>query len=100
VMEGLLRINLPLAVRRLATRGLAVLPVLAVLAIAGAGAVNRLLVLSQVILSLQLPFAMLPLMLFVTKLTSLRPPLWLRGAGWVVTALILVFNAALLWSLV
>ncbi len=81
VMEGLLRIKLPMAVRRLLTRGLAVLPVLAVLAIAGREAVNHLLVLSQVILSLQLPFAMLPLMIFVTKLGKLRPPAWARTAG-------------------
>jgi manganese transport protein len=100
VMEGLLRIKLPLAARRLFTRGLAVLPVLAVLAIAGRHAVNQLLVLSQVVLSLQLPFAMLPLMIFVTKLGKLRPPMLLRGAGWAVSALILLFNGALLWTLV
>jgi manganese transport protein len=100
VMEGLLRIKLPLAVRRLLTRGLAVVPVIGVLAIAGPHAVNQLLVLSQVVLSLQLPFAMLPLMYFVTKLGVWRPPAWLRGAGWAVSALILVFNGALLWSLV
>jgi manganese transport protein len=102
VMEGLLKIKAPMAVRRLLTRGLAVLPVLGVLAVSGPGAVNSLLVLSQVILSLQLPFAMLPLMLFVTSarwMGGLVPPLWLQGAGWSVTALILLFNAALLWSL-
>ncbi len=100
VMEGLLRVRLPVAVRRLLTRGLAVLPVLGVLAIAGRGAVNQLLVLSQVVLSLQLPFAMLPLMIFVSKLRSLRPGLALRGAGWAVSGIVLMFNAALLWSLV
>jgi Mn2+/Fe2+ NRAMP family transporter len=62
--------------------------------------VNNLLVLSQVVLSLQLPFAMLPLIFFVTRLKAFRPPLWLRSAGWMVTALILLFNAALLWSMV
>jgi manganese transport protein len=103
VMEGLLGLRLPLAARRLLTRGLAVLPVLGVLAIAGPGGVNNLLVLSQVILSLQLPFAMLPLMLFVSQprwMGALVPPPWLRGAGWAVTALVLMFNAALLWSLI
>jgi len=100
VMEGFLRINLPVAVRRVLTRGLAVLPVLVVLLIAGPGAINNLLVLSQVVLSLQLPFAMLPLMWFIARLPRLRPPAWLSGAGWGVSALILVFNAALLWSLV
>ncbi len=100
VMEGFLHIKLPAAARRLLTRGLAVLPVLAVLAVAGPGAINNLLVLSQVILSLQLPFAMVPLMIFVTRLRAFRPPAWLRGAGWSVTGLILMFNVALLWSLV
>jgi len=100
VMEGFLRIHLPVAVRRFLTRGLAVLPVLGVLMVAGPAAVNSLLVLSQVILSLQLPFAMLPLMWFAVTLTQFRPPAWLRNAGWAVTLLILGFNAALLWSLV
>jgi manganese transport protein len=100
VMEGFLRINLPVAVRRVLTRGLAVLPVLAVLVVAGPGAVNGLLVLSQVVLSLQLPFAMLPLMYFVARLRELRPPAWLRNAGWAVSGLVLVFNGALIWSLV
>ncbi|NNM57880.1 Nramp family divalent metal transporter [Acidocella sp.] len=98
VMEGFLRMRMPVAARRLLTRGLAVLPVVGVLVLAGPAAVNKLLVLSQVILSLQLPFAMLPLMFFVVRLKALRPPVWLRGAGWLVTGLILVFNFALLWS--
>ena len=103
VMEGMLEIKLPLAVRRLLTRGLAVLPVLGVLAVAGPGAVNALLVLSQVILSLQLPFAMLPLMLFVGSgrlLGRLKPPRWLRGVGWAVSVAILLLNLALLRSLI
>jgi manganese transport protein len=100
VMEGFLRMHLPVAVRRVLTRGLAVLPVLGVMVVAGPAAVNGLLVLSQVVLSLQLPFAMLPLMFFVVRLKRLRPPLWLRSFGWVVTGLILMFNAALLWSLI
>jgi manganese transport protein len=99
VMEGFLRMKLPMAIRRLLTRGLAVLPVLGVLIIAGPAAINNLLVLSQVVLSLQLPFAMLPLMFFAVKLKNFRPPYWLRSSGWIVTALILVFNAAFLWSL-
>ncbi len=100
VMEGFLRMRMPVAARRLLTRGLAVLPVVGVLVLAGPAAVNKLLVLSQVILSLQLPFAMLPLMFFVVRLKALRPPVWLRGAGWVVSGLILIFNFALLWSMI
>jgi manganese transport protein len=102
VMEGFLRLKMPVAARRLFTRGLAVLPVIAVLLIAGPGAINGLLVLSQVVLSLQLPFAMLPLVIFVgsaSRMRGLLPPAWLRAAGWVTAALVLAFNAALLFSL-
>jgi manganese transport protein len=103
VMEGLLRLKFSAAVQRTLTRGLAVIPVLAVIAIAGARGVNHLLVLSQVVLSLQLPFAMLPLMVFCsgrTRLGPLLPGLWLRALGWVVTVLILIFDAALLCSMI
>jgi len=102
VMEGLLRLKMPMAARRMLTRGLAVLPVLAVIAIEGRSGVNNLLVLSQVVLSLQLPFAMVPLIWFSGSrglLGALRPPLWLLAVGWVVTMLILVFDAALLCSM-
>ena len=102
VMEGMIRVRLPATARRLVTRGVAVIPVVVVLAIAGTGSVNALLVASQVVLSLQLPFAMLPLMLFAgsaTRLRGLLPPLWLRVSGWAVTAAILLFNTALLRSL-
>jgi manganese transport protein len=61
-----------------------------------------LLVLSQVVLSLQLPFAMLPLVFFVcsrARLGALLPPLWLRVLGWIVALLILVFDIALLCSI-
>jgi manganese transport protein len=103
VMEGLLRLKMPVAARRMLTRGLAVLPVLAVIAIAGRAGVNHLLVLSQVVLSLQLPFAMLPLVFFACsrkRLGALLPPPWLRTLGWVVTVLILVFDIALLYGMI
>ncbi len=99
VMEGFLRMRLPVALRRVFTRALAVLPVLGVLLVVGPAGINNLLVLSQVVLSMQLPFAMVPLMLFISRLKVFRPPAWLRGAGWVATALVLAFNFALLWSL-
>jgi manganese transport protein len=67
VMEGFLRLRLSPWARRLLTRGVAVLPVLAVTAWAGEQATGRLLVLSQVILSMQLPFAVVPLVQFVSS---------------------------------
>jgi len=103
VMEGLLKLRMPVAARRMLTRGLAVLPVMVVIAVAGRAGVNHLLVLSQVVLSLQLPFAMVPLILFAGSsklLGALRPPVWLLGVGWAVTVLILVFDAALLCSMI
>jgi manganese transport protein len=103
VMEGLLRLKFSAAVQRTLTRGLAVIPVLAVIALAGRAGVNHLLVLSQVVLSLQLPFAMLPLIYFTSsrrRLGALLPPLWLRMLGWVVSGLILVFDASLLCSMI
>ncbi len=99
VMEGLLRLKFSAAFQRLLTRGLAVLPVLGVIALAGRHGVGQLLVLSQVVLSLQLPFAMLPLIYFTSRakfLGALLPPLWLRALGWIVSVIILVFDAALL----
>jgi manganese transport protein len=71
VMEGLLRLNFSAAFQRLLTRGLAVIPVLGVIALMGRHGVGQLLVLSQVILSLQLPFAMLPLIYFTSTAAGL-----------------------------
>jgi manganese transport protein len=66
VMEGFVQIRLRPALRRLLTRGLAIVPALIVLALAGEGGVMPLLIASQVVLSLQLPFAIVPLI----KLTN------------------------------
>ena len=64
VMEGFLDLRLPLWQRRLLTRGLALIPALATVLLLGEGATNQLLVLSQVVVSLQLPFAAVPLVWF------------------------------------
>src|SRR5207302_3481817 len=66
VMEGFLGLRLPLWARRLLTRGIAIFPVVIVTAFYGESGTARLLVLSQVILSMQLPFAVIPLVRFVT----------------------------------
>ena len=66
VMEGFLRLRMPHWARRLITRGLAIVPVVAVTAFYGESGTAKLLVLSQVILSMQLPFAVIPLVRFVT----------------------------------
>ncbi len=79
VMEGFLDIRLPPWLRRLATRLLAIVPAVVVTALYGASGTAQLLILSQVILSLQLPFAVVPLVQFTSDRTKMgafvKPPL-------------------------
>jgi manganese transport protein len=67
VMEGFMHWKLSPWVRRLITRGLAILPAILIIGLRGEGSVNDLLTLSQVILALQLPFAMFPLLHFTSS---------------------------------
>ena len=91
VMEGFLHLRLSPWVRRLITRLIAIVPAVAVIAMHRGGGVNALLVLSQVVLALQLPFAMIP-MLHLTGRRSLmggwRNGWFLLTAGWGSAALI------------
>jgi manganese transport protein len=99
VMEGFLHIRLPPWARRLLTRGLAIGPVLAITALWGARGTGQLLILSQVILSMQLPFAIVPLILFVSDRRKVgafaigRP--WLI-VSWIVAGVIAALNVKLL----
>jgi manganese transport protein len=102
VMEGFLNIRLKPWVRRLITRTLAITPAVLVIGIAGEGKVTSLIVLSQVILSFQLPFAIIPLVLFTgsrTKMGEFANSRVTQVIAWVVTAAILFFNAELLWMI-
>jgi len=67
VMEGFLAIRIAPAARALITRGVAIVPAIVVTAWQGSAGTNSLLVFSQVVLSLQLPFAIVPLLLFTTR---------------------------------
>jgi len=103
VMEGFLRLRLPRWARRLVTRGLAIAPVIVVAALFGEGGTTRLLILSQVILSMQLPFAVIPLVQFVSDSRKMGKLAISRGAAvlaWAVAAVIVVLNAMLLWDVV
>jgi manganese transport protein len=85
VMEGFLDLRLAPWARRLVTRGAAIGPAVLVIALHGGGSVNGLLVLSQVVLALQLPFAMFPLLWFASRTRFMRS--WRTGpvllaAGW------------------
>ncbi len=103
VMEGFLRLRLKPWLRRLITRGLAVVPVLLVTAVAGEGSTGKLLVLSQVILSMQLPFAVIPLIQFVSSkkiMGELVISRRLAAFSWVIAAVIVLLNAKLLMDVV
>ncbi|AWN23159.1 divalent metal cation transporter [Deinococcus irradiatisoli] len=101
VMEGFVNLRLKPWVRRLVTRMLAVVPTVAVIVISGEKGTGELLILSQVVLSLQLSFAVVPLMMFSGDKAKMgefviSPPMkWL---GWGITALIIGLNAFLLFQ--
>lgn len=101
VMEGFLRLRLPHWARRLLTRGLAIIPVVVVTGLYGERGTTDLLILSQVILSMQLPFAVLPLVMFVTNrgvMGRFAIPRWAAILAWAVAGLIVVLNVKLLWD--
>ena len=101
VMEGFLGLRLPPVLRRLVTRMVAIVPAIIVTWFYGESGTAQLLILSQVVLSLQLPFAVVPLMLFASdkaKLGALVAPRWQLALGWAATALIVVLNLKLLWD--
>ena len=100
VMEGFLDIRLKPWIRRLITRAIAIVPAVLVIGIAGESKVTALLILSQVILSFQLPFAVIPLIQFTSnrkKMGEFANSRLTSAVAWVVAAVILVFNAELLW---
>src|SRR5271154_3420079 len=100
VMEGFLEIRLKPWLRRLITRSLAILPAALVIAIAGESKVMSLLILSQVILSFQLPFAVIPLIQFTgsrARMGEFANSRFTQIIAWIVTAAILFLNAELLW---
>jgi manganese transport protein len=102
VMEGYVRIRLAPWKRRLLTRAFAVVPALFVTAYYGESGTAKLLILSQVVLSLQLPFAVIPLIRCTSDpewMGELVNPRWLRLAAWATAGLIVAFNGAMLAGL-
>ena len=101
VMEGFLNIHIRPWLRRIITRALAIIPAILVIAFFGEGSATSLLVLSQVILSLQLPFAVVPLVKFTSdrlKMGELVNPTWLKVLAWGIASVIIVLNVYLLGS--
>lgn len=99
VMEGFLNIRLSPALRRLITRAIAIIPAVIVSVLYGDKGTNSLLILSQVVLSLQLPFAVIPLVMFVgdrRKMGRFRPATWVLTLAWTTAATIVVLNVWML----
>ncbi|HKS62152.1 MAG TPA: Nramp family divalent metal transporter [Xanthobacteraceae bacterium] len=103
VMEGFLDIRLPPWARRLLTRAIAIIPAAGVTIWYGEAGTAKLLILSQVILGLALPFAIVPLVMFTAnraKMGELVAPRWLTVAAGVIAAILIVLNIKLLYDLI
>ena len=103
VMEGFLDIRLPAWLRRLTTRMVAIVPAAGVTIFYGSSGTGTLLILSQVILAFQLPFAIVPLVMFTRnreKLGALVAPFWLTALSAVIAAIIISLNLKLIFDLV
>ncbi|WP_431089963.1 Nramp family divalent metal transporter [Paenibacillus sp. 8b26] len=99
VMEGFLSLRLAPWLRRLVTRLIAIIPAVIVTAIAGEKGAEELLVLSQVILSIQLPFAIIPLLIFTNdkkRMGEFANKTWQKVLAWIVTAVIIILNVVLI----
>jgi manganese transport protein len=101
VMEGFLRFRMQPWLRRSVTRFLAITPAAITIYFAGETGSYQLLILSQVILSLQLPFAVIPLVHFTSdrkRMGDFASGLWLQIAAWSCAAVVLALNMWLLWT--
>jgi manganese transport protein len=102
VMEGFLNFRLPAWARRLVTRMVAIVPAAGVTIYYGEAGTGALLIASQVVLAFQLPFAIVPLVMFTRdkrKMGALAAPVWLTAVAAVIAAIIIALNTKLLWDL-
>ena len=103
VMEGFLDIRLPPYLRRLVTRGIAIVPAAIVTIWYGDAGTAKLLILSQVVLGLALPFSIVPLVMFTAdkhKMGALVSPRWLTVLAAITAVILIALNFKLLWDLV
>lgn len=101
VMEGFVNLRIEPWLRRLLTRLVAITPAIITILVAGEEATYQLLILSQVILSLQLPFAIIPLIHFTSdkeKMGEFANALWVKVLAWVTAAIIVGLNLRLAWQ--
>lgn len=95
VMEGFLNIRIKPWLRRLITRGIAIVPAVIVTALYGESGTAKLLILSQVVLSLQLSFAVIPLIIFTSdraKMGEFASPPWIKVLAWTTATIIVTLN--------
>src|SRR6204780_2185453 len=100
VMEGFLNIRMRPWLRRLMTRTIAIIPAALTVYAAGENGTYKLLILSQIILSMQLPFAVIPLIHFTNskqRMGALANRAWVRALAWLTAALIVVLNVWLVF---
>jgi len=106
IMEGFLHMRIPMWLRRVVTRGLALIPVVAFTLIYGGAEdkLDQLLVYSQVFLSVALPFAMAPLILFTSSKKIMGKefanPMWMTVLGWITFAVLTVLNIQLVVQII
>ena len=101
VMEGFLNFRMKPWLRRIITRGLAIIPAMILISASGGKNTVGLLILSQVVLSLQLPFAIFPLLMFTSdkqRMGEFVNPLWLKIVGFGVVLIISALNIYLLYQ--
>ncbi|MEO5914446.1 MAG: Nramp family divalent metal transporter [Luteolibacter sp.] len=101
VMEGFLNFRIRPWLRRLITRAIAIVPAVVIIGLYGEGKTTELLVASQVVLSMQLGFAVWPLMRFTgekAKMGEFVNPLWIKILGWTTATIIIVLNLKLLFD--
>ncbi|MGV3529369.1 MAG: Nramp family divalent metal transporter [Flavisolibacter sp.] len=95
IMEGYLRLRINPLMRRLITRLVAIIPAVAVILINGEKDINSLLIFSQVVLSLQLGFAIIPLIHFVSDkktMGNFAIPKWVQALAWLITSVLVYLN--------
>lgn len=103
VMEGFINIKIQPWLRRLITRMIAIVPAIIVTMWYGGEGTAKLLIASQVVLSLQLPFAVVPLVMFTMdrkKLGDFVAPLWVSGLAVLVAVILITLNMKMLWDLI
>lgn len=101
IMEGYLNLRLQPWIRRLITRLIAIVPAFFTIWLLGESSTGKLLILSQVILSLQLGFAVIPLIHFVSdrrKMGAFSIPLWQKVASWLAVLVIVVLNIGMVYN--